>query len=168
MLEDFSQVYKNFPILFSFGSKGYPKANILLNNGHDYCPYIKDNKCTIYDDRPSICRAFPLSPSIFDKVYISEECPNTYSVEKEDGETIISNGEIKNQSFDYELFNNYSDKFLKTHNHFLNFIEDGVFKPILEINDNTFYVYDKKSDDEFMQFHFNSLKNLKNIEVPLS
>lgn len=155
----------NFPILFSFGSKGYPKANILLNNGHDYCPYIENNKCSIYEDRPSICRAFPLSPSIFDKVYISEECPSVYSSMKESSETIISDGKIKNKSFDYSIFNNYSDKFIKTHHYFLDFIEEDAFKPIVEINGVLFYVYDKESDDKFMQLHYKSLNNLKNIKL---
>ena len=84
--------------------------------------------------------------------------------EKEDSETIISNGEIRNKSFNYELFNNYSDKFIETHRHFLNFIEDEAFKPIIELNGTLFYAYNKQSDDKFMQLHYKSLSNLENIK----
>lgn len=160
MLEDFEKVYKNFPILFSFGSKGYPKANILLNDGNSHCPYIEDNKCTIYEQRPSICRTFPLSPSIFDKIYISEECPNVSISEKETNDTIISDGKIKSKSFDKKLFENYSDKFLDTHHYLLKFIEDDAFKPVLQTSDMLFFIYDKQSNDKFINFHKNSLDNL--------
>jgi hypothetical protein len=86
-----------------------------------------------------------------------------YRVEQENNKTIISNGEIKNKSFEKNLFSNYSDKFLKTHNYFLNFIEDNAFEPILEINGVLFFIYNKKSDDKFMLFHKKSLDNIKNI-----
>ena len=39
--EEFEEVYKNFPILFIFGSLGFIKPVILLSNGFDSCSYLK-------------------------------------------------------------------------------------------------------------------------------
>ena len=61
ILEDFEPVHKNFPILFSIGELGYLKPVVLLSNGNGFCRYIKDMKCVIYDERPSICKIYPLS-----------------------------------------------------------------------------------------------------------
>ena len=69
ILDDFEVVSKYFPILFTFGDMGYLKANILFSDGKSFCPYIKNYQCTIYEDRPSICRVYPLSPSHDNKIY---------------------------------------------------------------------------------------------------
>jgi len=42
-----------------FPAKGLPKGHLVLGfdaNGH--CPMLKDNKCTIYQDRPLTCRRY--------------------------------------------------------------------------------------------------------------
>ena len=60
ILDDFEVVSKNFPILFTFGEMGYLKANVFFSDGENFCPYIINHQCSIYDQRPSICRAYPL------------------------------------------------------------------------------------------------------------
>lgn len=82
---------------------------------------------------------------------------------QESSETIISNEKIKNKSFEFELFDNYSEKFLETHHYLLNFMEENAFKPIVDINGVLFFIYNKESDDKFMQFHYKSLSNLSKI-----
>jgi Fe-S-cluster containining protein len=46
---------------------------------HDDCPFLVDNSCAIYENRPSICRSFPcLAPFAmqkFDKPIFSKYCP---------------------------------------------------------------------------------------------
>lgn len=42
-----------------FPAPGLPKGNVLL--GYDtqgHCPMLHDNKCSIYQDRPRVCRAY--------------------------------------------------------------------------------------------------------------
>ena len=46
--------------------------------GHKDCPFLTNNKCSIYSDRPCLCRAFPFIRTGFltDKeVMISKICP---------------------------------------------------------------------------------------------
>ena len=51
---------------------------------HDVCPFLKDNKCSIYENRPLTCRAFPfINTGFFEaqrtgkaNVNISDVCPN--------------------------------------------------------------------------------------------
>ncbi|VVB74207.1 Putative zinc- or iron-chelating domain protein [Candidatus Tiddalikarchaeum anstoanum] len=52
---------------------------------HDSCPFLKkDYSCSIYDDRPMICRAFPLIPIINDInkriICKSDFCPHTKDI----------------------------------------------------------------------------------------
>lgn len=152
LLEDFELVSKNFPILFSFGEIGYLKAVVLLSNGKDFCPYIQNHQCTIYENRPNVCRNYPLSGNLDNKIYIDEGCPAVSS--QEIGTAInIENTALKD----------YQEKFLETHFYLEKFNHKEDFSLVVTINNIDFYQYQKNSEDEFMKYHIYSLKHLEKI-----
>lgn len=159
ILDDFEQVSKNFPIVFTFGDLGYLKANVLLSNGKDFCPYIVNHKCTIYDERPSVCRIYPLSQNIDNKVYIDDLCP---ALSDDIGIKIVDNGNLS-KNFSHSKLDNYQDKFIETHRHLEKFDEKYNFEKIGMINRIEFYKFIGKSEDKFIKLHIKSQQHLKKI-----
>lgn len=161
LLEDFKTVSKHFPILFTFGELGYLKAVVLLTNGKDYCPYLKDFRCSIYDERPSICKTYPLSPQIDDNIYVDLNCPAVCS----DGTfTMVQNGEIT-AKYQHENFVNYQDKYIQTHQELEKFNCQEEFEKVIIINNIEFFKYIKTTSNKYMNYHIDSLLNLKNLEL---
>ncbi len=163
ILEDFEQVSKNFPIVFTFGELGYLKANVLLSNGKDFCPYIVDYKCTIYDERPSVCRIYPLSQNIDNKVYIDDLCP---ALSSDIGIKIVDNGNLS-KNFTHPKLDNYQDKFIETHSHLEQFDDKCNFEKndCLEVLNRKHLL--RKSEDKFIQLlYINPVtsKTERNIE----
>jgi len=159
ILEDFKTVYKNFPILFLFGELGYLKPIVLLTNGVGFCKYLKDFKCSIYEQRPSICRAYPLSPNVDDNIYIDEVCP-AVNDKQNSSQTIISNSQIS-PAFDYKTLHNYQDKYIETHYEMENFNNKDDFSIVAIINGIEFYKCNKLYENEFMKMHQDSLAHLQ-------
>ena len=157
ILDDFETVSKNFPILFTFGEMGYLKANILFSDGKSFCPYIVDHQCIIYNDRPSICRVYPLSPNLDDKVYIDDSCP---AVNSGFGRDIVLDGKVT-KDFIYPTLNSYQNKFIDTHLHLEQFNKKTNFKAVITIQNITFYKYIGMSNDKYINIHLSSLKNFK-------
>ena len=157
ILEDFEVVSKNFPILFTFGNMGYLKANILFSDGKSFCPYIKNHQCTIYNERPSICRVYPLSPNIDNSIYIDDSCP---AVNSESGVSIVVDGKVT-KNFDYPTLQDYQDKFIDTHLHFERFNNKKDFEKVLTINNIEFYKYIGIKKDLFMDLHISSINHLQ-------
>jgi len=155
LLEDFKTVSKHFPIVFTFGEMGYLKANVLFTKGDDFCPYIKDLKCTIYDERPSICRNYPLSPNLDNKIYIDTNCP-AVTQNKYDSQ-LIKEGVLQNKQ-NYPTLQNYQEKFVDTHLYLEQFNKKEDFENIITINGIKFYKFTGNSDDIYMQLHQNSIK----------
>ena len=47
------------PTKLVFPAPGLPKGNVLLGyDQHGHCPMLKNNSCSIYEDRPRTCRAY--------------------------------------------------------------------------------------------------------------
>lgn len=157
ILEDFEKVYKNFPILFIFGDLGYLKPVILLSNGKSHCPYIENFKCTIYDERPNVCKNYPLSPNLDNQIYYDLNCPAIC----EDGFPLVKNNKI-NSSFDSSILYDYQDKYIKTHLEFEKFNNMNNFELTITINGNKFYKYIGTETSFYLEMHFKSLQNLKN------
>ena len=153
LLEDFEKVYKNFLILFSFGDLGYLKASLILNKEYEMCKYIVDSKCSIYENRPSVCRTYPLSPNIDNDIYIDESCPAL-----EVGDNFIKDGLI-NKNIDKKIFVSYQDKFIETHFYLEQFKKED-FEFVLHIKGVDFYKYIKESEDQYIKMHIESLKYL--------
>ncbi len=158
LLEEFERVSKNFPILFTFGELGFLKANVLLSNGKDFCPYIQNHKCIIYDERPQVCRNYPLSPHIDNKIYIDDSCPAIGM----DGIEIVKNGAIQ-QGFDNSSLHNYQDKFIDTYNYLQEFNIKDNFELVVTINGIEFYKFIADNQDTFIKLHRESLNNLNKI-----
>ena len=116
ILNDFEKIYKYFPILFLKGELGYLKPVVVLTNGKEHCRYEKDFRCTIYENRPSICQVYPLSVNIDDNYYIDFNCPAI----KDKGEVIVKDKEV-NKSFYNEILDDYKEKYIQTHFEFDNF-----------------------------------------------
>ncbi|MEA3497855.1 MAG: YkgJ family cysteine cluster protein [Campylobacterota bacterium] len=156
ILDDFEVVAKNFPILFTFGEMGYLKANILFSDGKSFCPYITNHQCTIYNERPSICRVYPLSPNLDNKVYIDDSCP---AINTKLGQSIVKNGQATN-NFNYPTLENYQDKFINTHLHLEQFNDKKNFEKVIIINSVEFYKYIGTKSDFYLDLHLLSLNYL--------
>lgn len=155
ILEDFEKVALNFPILFIKGELGFLKPIVLLTNTKDFCPYIKDMKCTIYEMRPSICKLYPLSANIDDNIYIDETCLAI----NEPGVKIVDKG-VVNCEFYHEVLDEYQDKYIKTHLYLDKFNNDRDLEELLKQDSLSFYKLTKVCDDKFINLHQNSLKHL--------
>ena len=148
--DEFEYVYKEFPILFIFGSLDFAKPVILLSNGFDFCPYLKDFKCTIYEKRPKVCKTYPLSPNIDNFIYVDNSCP-----ELNKGDNILN--------IEDEIFKNYQDKYINTHFEFEKLkIED--FEKVISIKGVNFYKFIGDEKSKYLDFHRLSLKNLENYQ----
>jgi Fe-S-cluster containining protein len=159
ILEDFEQVAKNFPIVFTFGELGFLKANVLLSNGKDFCPYNINYKCTIYDERPAVCGIYPLSQNVDNKVYIDDLCP---ALNSDIGIKIVDSG-VVSKNFFHKKLDNYQDKFIDTHTYLQQFNQKCNFKQIGTINNICFYEFIEDSNDRFIQLHIQSMKNLNKV-----
>jgi hypothetical protein len=153
-------VYKNFPILFTFGDKGYAKAIILLSDGKNHCPYIKDFKCTIYEDRPTVCKAYPLSAHVDNILYYDLNCPGI----SEYGIEVVKDGKI-NASFDSYIFEDYQTKYIDTHFKLEEFNVFDDFELVTTINNIKYYKYMGNVQNDYITMHKESLINLKNYNL---
>lgn len=160
ILCDFEKIYKNFAILFTFGELGFLKPVVLLSNGKDHCIYIKDHRCTIYEQRPSICQVYPLSANLDNQVYYDMNCPAISDV----GIPLVENEKIT-VSFDSEILNDYQDKYIQTHEEFVPFNKKENFELVTTINHESFYKYVGNSDNPYMRMHLDSLINLKKYNL---
>lgn len=160
IFEDFEKVYKNFPILFIFGNLNYIKPVILLTNGKDFCPYLKDFKCTIYEYRPMVCKTYPLSPNLDNRIYIDTNCPEV-SLENKNKTLIIKNNKLT-KAYKNNIFSTYQEKYIEMHEK-LEELDKTSFEKILTINNQEFYQYVGNVDNNFIELHKLSLKNLANL-----
>lgn len=155
VLDDFEEVYKNFPIVFILGEQGFIKPVILLSNGKDFCPYIKDHRCTIYESRPSICKLYPLSPHIMNDVYIDTSCPAVTQM----GEKIVDKGTVS-PNFYHKILENYQDKFLATYELFKSFTKEQLETAVI-LNNIEFYKFKEELGNDYIKKHLSSLNLLE-------
>jgi Fe-S-cluster containining protein len=153
ILSEFEKVYKNFPILFIFGDLNFIKPVVLLTNGKEFCPYLEDYKCSIYENRPTVCKTYPLSPNLDNKIYIDTLCPE---VDKK-SISIVKDNTI-NSGFDNDIFYNYQNKYIETHFTFEKF-NKKYFKIFLTINNIDFFTYTGPLESKYMKMHIKSLEN---------
>ena len=149
--EEFETLYEIFPILFIFGNLNFLKPVILLSDGFNSCFYLKNNICSIYKNRPKVCKNYPFSPNIDNKIYIDNSCPEVYK------------GENKITLLNYD-FKNYQDKYIETHYLFENLNKNDL-KKVFTIKAIDFYKYIGKDSSRYLTYHKKSLKNLKNYKI---
>lgn len=155
ILEDFNEVFEHFPIVFMIGDLDYLKPVVLLTNGCDKCRYLLNERCSIYEKRPSVCKVYPLSPHLTNIPFIDLSCPAV----GEKGEIIIDNGSIK-KPFQHKVFKDYQNKYIDMHFHFEKFNKAENLKFLIEIRGNKFYKFKEDFEDEYLKLHLSSLKNL--------
>ena len=155
ILEDFEVVSKHFPILFTFGDLGYLKAVVLFSDGKNFCPYVKNHQCSIYNERPSICRVYPLSPNVDDKIYIDDSCP---AVNSSTGQMVVNNGKVTKEFFSPTL-QSYQEKYITTHLELEKINDINNFKSVKIINNISFYKYTGSIKNKYTNYHFSSLIN---------
>lgn len=151
ILEEFEKVYKYFPILFTFGELGYTKPVVLLTDGVNSCRYLKNNACTIYENRPTVCRTYPLSPNLDNEIYIDINCPEVNKHQK----YIVKNNTIE-KDFDNSVFYDYQDKYLQTHYEFENLKKED-FKKIISIKNIDFFEYCGEESSSYLSYHKQSI-----------
>ena len=159
ILEDFVLVKDYFPILFGYIDYNL-KCFILFSNGDSACPYLINNICSIYSNRPPACKTYPLSP-FNDQVLCDTSCPAVqYKSDFPFGIPFIENNKI-NQSFHPTRFDNFVSKYKKTKK-WLDSIEDKLVYLNAELQGIKLFKLDPNlHSDEYSNLHFNSLKNLK-------
>jgi hypothetical protein len=156
ILDDFAEVYRHFPILFSFqGSR--LMAYLLLNNGQKECLYFVQNRCTIYEQRPPACRLYPISP-YFDALFVDTKCP---SINAHAGEELCREGVLR-EAFYTKRLENFAQKREATQAFLKHIYDKTHFDYVGELSGMAFYAYNRPSDDTYLRMHRNSLKHLEN------
>ena len=159
ILDDFKSVYKRFMILFGIFDNKF-KIVMVLNDGINLCQYSQDNRCQIYQERPPICRLYPLSP-YYDEVFIDTSCMAVNS----DVKTIdiVKDGKI-HQDFYNDRILNFKDKLLETEQFIQKLIKiDDNFVQYTTIKGYQLYRYNGSYDDEYIQMHKKSIEFTKSI-----
>lgn len=149
--EEFKTLYKQFPILFIFGTLDFVKPVVLLSNGTGNCPYLNNKQCTIYENRPNVCKNYPLSPNIDNLIYFDSSCPE------------INRGE-NYLDLENEIFKNYQEQYIQTHFEFKN-LQKKDFKTLFTIKGVKFYSYIGQNRSNFLNYHILSLENLNRLRT---
>lgn len=152
ILSDFKN-YENFPILFTFGNLDFAKPVIILTNGNDFCKYLKDMKCSIYENRPQVCKNYPLSPNLDEEIYIDLSCPSI--LESNQNNDFILNAKKE------DYFKDYKELYLETYFEFEKLNKDD-FTKLFTLREIDFYGYLKESENKYIKMHQNSLIHLEN------
>ncbi|GAX87984.1 conserved hypothetical protein [Lebetimonas natsushimae] len=149
ILEDIKKVYKFFPIFIIFIPN--PKLVIPLSLNKN-CPYLKDNKCSLYEHRPPACKIYPFSPW-YGEVILDLSCDGIGIK----GENLpLSIKEFKNSKFYDKRIVNIEEKLEKTNN----WIKNQKLTYLTKINN--IKIYKIKYQNEFYNNLIqSSYKNLK-------
>lgn len=107
ILEDIELVYNYFPIYFA-SIDNEMRLVIIMSGKEDHCPYLEDNKCAIYDNRPPTCRLYPLSP-YFDEIVVDTSCKAVGT----NGIPISNGGEVTKEFYN-KRFDNFLSKLQDT------------------------------------------------------
>lgn len=154
-LEDFELVSQYFPIAFILGELGFIQPVVLLNGSKTFCRYIKNHQCSIYENRPSICRIYPLSPTLDNRLFIDTNCPAINTP----GEEIIKEGRVQESFMDEKLMN-HQTKCVATYVEFKNLSDKKNYKELIRFNDSILYrLKENQSNNYYLNLHLNSLNH---------
>lgn len=158
-IDDFITVSQYFPIAFILGELGFIQPVVLLNGSNSFCPYVQDFKCTIYEHRPSICRIYPLSPTLDNKLYIDTNCPAV----NEQGDYITKDGLVQKNFMDEKLIN-HQDKCVRTYIEFKNLSDKNDYEELIRFNDSILYrLKVNESNNYYLNLHLESLRHFNDF-----
>lgn len=153
ILDDFEEVYKNFPILFSIKDQKLV-AYVLLNNGKNHCKYYVNQQCSIYEQRTPACKLYPVSP-YFEHIFVDTNCP---SVKHDFGYSLCQDG-ILNSAFYTKRLDSFVEKLEET-NAFLESINTMEhFEYVGNLLGIPLLKYTKPSDNKYIKMHLLSLEH---------
>jgi Fe-S-cluster containining protein len=148
ILEDIKKVYEFFPIFVIFLPE--PKLVIPLAL-KGICPYLKQNKCSIYEFRPPACKIYPFSPW-FGEIILDLSCDGIGIK----GENLpLSKQTFKNSKFYDERIENIEKKLKKTNN----WLKQQKLTYLIKINNIKIYKI-KNQADKYNKLIQDSYKNL--------
>jgi len=122
-------VLKIAPLKGVLSSSGTPVIfNWMLD--HDSCPFLENNRCLIYEDRPLVCRSFPLYTSVASAlegekkimIFPSNLCPSMKATSEISGQMTIDEyskklgevyGDIFSDSVKFDLTNFFIEKYIE-------------------------------------------------------
>jgi len=124
-LYDFDKVTKYFPMFFMIkNSKISLVYFFYYGEGYEqHCPYLKDNLCTIYQQRPYACRTYPFNNNKND-FYYSNTCPHITQDSNNIGMQLSDSKSINKSIIDdfiTEDFLDYQDHITKISEDFVKF-----------------------------------------------
>lgn len=124
-LYDLDIVSKYFPILFYVKDKKISPVYFFYygESKGDKCPYLKNNLCTIYDDRPYACRSYPFSLNS-EKAYFDDGCPQVSPARNSAKKLFGQNGSLNSYILDNFVtpkFNNQNRDNEQRTTEFINF-----------------------------------------------
>lgn len=152
ILDDFVDVYKNFPIVFGYIGDEL-RALMKLSSSPQGCQYFLENKCSIYEERPPACRLYPITP-FYEDILVDTSCHGVGEV----GEILTKGSSISN-NFYHKRLENFEHKRLKTV-HFLKELEDHL-KPIGSYQGvEMFKANIQDNEKEYLKYHHLSLEHL--------
>ncbi|WP_456470394.1 YkgJ family cysteine cluster protein [Caminibacter sp.] len=152
ILEDFEKVYEYFPIVIAKLDTFKP---VMLLSTEKECPYLQDEKCSIYEQRPPACKIYPFSPW-YDSILLDLSCPGVGVY----GSFLpLTKKEFYSSSFFDKRIINIKQKLINT----ARWLENKKIIPIGSVkNIEIFQISDPK--DKYDLIHKKSLKFLKNYE----
>lgn len=153
ILEDFEEVYKNFPILFSIKEQKIV-AYVLLNDGKGHCKYYINNQCSIYEQRTPACKLYPISP-YFKDILVDTACP---SIKSDFGSSLCNGGKL-NSEFYTQRLENFVEKLELTNEFFESINDVNHFVYVGEVLGLPLLKYNKPSDSKYIKMHLESLKH---------
>lgn len=149
ILEDIKKVYKFFPIFIIFLPEPKLVIPLAINNK---CPYLKNDKCSIYEFRPPACKIYPFTPW-YGKILLDLSCDGIGIK----GDILpLSPKEFKNSSFYDKRIENIEEKVNLTNS----WIKKQKLKFLAKINNIKIYKI-KNNKNKYNKLIQNSYKNLK-------
>ncbi|MEO1923397.1 MAG: YkgJ family cysteine cluster protein [Nautiliaceae bacterium] len=152
VLDDFEKVCDYFPIVIAKLEVFKP---VMLLSTEKGCPYLQNDKCSIYEQRPPACKIYPFSPW-YDSILLDLSCPG---VGTQGLFLPLTKKEFCSSSFFDERVINIKQKLINT----AKWLENKKITPIGSVkNIEIFQISNPK--DKYDLIHKKSLKFLKNYE----
>ncbi len=150
ILEDFEKVYKYFPILIAKLDTYKP---VMLLSNKTSCPYLKEDKCSIYENRPPACKIYPYSPW-YDSILLDLSCKG---IGIEGFPLPTSKEDFVKSNFYEERFENITDKLENT----LKWTKTLKLEHYAKIQNINLYKIKPANKDKYFHMYENSLIHLK-------